>query len=583
MKYSYLILKLLIFNPVSAQYLQNSAINSRRIRPKPTFGNTFGNYESTNTADTARTSHNKISSNFPISSNFEIEADDDVDYPSNLISNDINSIRNKNLNLRDSKNLINPYLNPASSNRLSKNQPLRGSLSSLSRIRPKNTTIILMGRNAVLCKEPNKSWDTLKITVKSNLNGVLTSRCRNNVCGYLTRSTRSTVVVKYLADTFKNRGTWNEKIGTFNLDKILVADEANYECAFSYITEPNKIYSMNMVVIAPPRSNIIEASVLVDRSNHKASSYPAATNLASSLPLVRPSVANPEIINPNKNSGIVPGAVNIFICKAANSKPQAKIFWRWENMKKRPLDWHEQIEVVSTGKSGKLKTVTNTLIFTPKKEYDRQKILCVVEHEGLPTGRWTQSKQLNVQYKPIIHNIKRSGVNELTCMVSGNPPPQVAWTFTRNMDKNVNLGNSLFTPGQRHNNILTQKINGNKINLFHNRISPNDTIQCVAENAHGLEHKTVMVSSLINSYGRSNMWRWFKYFLVVALVIVILLIISFKVRQKMYDNDKAPTIYQSNLNGNSSSGNNKNSSENTIKYWSGFEEAKKMRILFRIA
>ena len=452
----------------------------------------------------------------------------------------------------------NPYLQGMSQS-INKREPLSGSISSLSRnLNRSNSTVILMGRSVVLCKEPNKSWDTLKITVKSP-NGKV--KCRKNVCGYLTRSSRNTVVVKYLDNSFKQRGTWSEKVGSLTLDKILVSDEASYTCTFSYITEPNRVYKLNMSVIAPPRSSIIEASVLVDRQYAGSNSLGARSSLNSvNYGSNRASIGRASNVynsaartgssnSNNRYNSIAPssqliqtqaGAVNIYVCKAANAKPQANIFWRWENMKKRPLDWHEQIEVTSGGISGKLKTVTNTLIFTPRKEYDRQKILCVVEHEGLATGRWTQTKQLQVQYKPSVRQIKRSGVNELTCIASGNPPPQVAWTFTRPVDRPAASSsfistNSLFSglsSSSRHHSVLTQKVSGNKINLFHNKISPNDTIQCVAENPHGVEYKSVLVSSLINSYGRSKMWTFFKYVLVFFIVAVVLSIIIFKVKQK---------------------------------------------------
>ena len=49
--------------------------------------------------------------------------------------------------------------------------------------------------------------------------------------------------------------------------------------------------------------------------------------------------------NNDKNSvgSMQPGAVNVFVCEAAGSRPAAKVFWRWENIKRRPLDWYEHL------------------------------------------------------------------------------------------------------------------------------------------------------------------------------------------------------------------------------------------------
>ena len=177
--------------------------------------------------------------------------------------------RNRQILSNDPKSLeLGSDKNPYRSDNSLINQrlPLVGSLDSFSNNyyrRYSNNSVVLMGRSSVLCREPDKRWDSLKITVFDSSSN--RPKCRRNVCGYLSRSTMSRVQVKYLASSFKTRGVWNEKLGQFSLDKLIVDDEAKYTCTFTYIAEPNKVTVLNLSVIAGPRASIREASVLVDR------------------------------------------------------------------------------------------------------------------------------------------------------------------------------------------------------------------------------------------------------------------------------------------------------------------------------
>ena len=52
-----------------------------------------------------------------------------------------------------------------------------------------------------------------------------------------------------------------------------------------------------------------------------------------------------------------------------------------------------------------LKKHFSFLVFQPKKIYNHLKVRCIVEHPALPGGRWTGTRELNVQFKPKIVKI----------------------------------------------------------------------------------------------------------------------------------------------------------------------------------
>lgn len=90
---------------------------------------------------------------------------------------------------------------------------------------------------------------------------------------------------------------------------------------------------MNLTVIAPPITSISPSSTLLDKSTE--------THLS----------------HPDKLSA---PAVNVFECSASKAKPAARVYWRWDNIKARPIDWLEQKEARSDI-YGKMTSVKNTL------------------------------------------------------------------------------------------------------------------------------------------------------------------------------------------------------------------------------
>lgn len=370
-----------------------------------------------------------------------------------------------------------------------------------------------------------------------------------------------------MQESLKNRAVFNQRHGQFILQNILVQDEASYKCAFSYITSHNVDQFMNVSVMAPPDNSILSTSVLIDKSvilgSKKSSLIAAKSGFSGSYDSITGTYSG--------NSGKTPSStsMNILVCQAAKSRPPAKVYWRWENPFSRPLDWFEQREEKPVSEYGSLVTTTNTLIFTPDKKYNRQSVRCVVEHPGIPGSRWTQTRKLSIQYRPVIKGFKRVGTHEILCKVDSNPPAEVTWSFIRQNDLRMAYS-SKFSVKTNSRSRLTSlynpsRVSGNRLNLYDNRLTANDTITCEASNVHGKVSKSINVGTIISGYGLAKVWGILKYVLAIVLLIACFsfVILQYSKRQRrLKDDDKNGQHMGPNgdfLKNGGNSGNSKNS------------------------
>lgn len=129
---------------------------------------------------------------------------------------------------------------------------------------------------------------------------------------------------------------------------------------------------------------------------------------------------------------------------------------------------------------------------------------CIVEHPALPGGRWTGTRELNVQFKPTIVKVFKKNYNTLECHVKSNPPATITW---------------MLKTGRSYYGYPDSKIIGKTLNLKENNLKSNDSVECIAENIHGRDLHTVKIKNVHSSYGKIAAWK----FSVAAAIIIFLI------------------------------------------------------------
>ncbi|XP_073711068.1 nectin-2 [Misgurnus anguillicaudatus] len=274
-----------------------------------------------------------------------------------------------------------------------------------------------------------------------------------------------------LKDRIKFIGNIAEKIGSVQLLGMRLLDEGIYTCIFNLFPSGPFEVNINVTVLVPPKGSV-------------------------------------------EGAPPVSGDVNVTLasCFATNARPAAKVLWRLG-----PLQSSLRIETSHTMHSNGTFTVVSNLVGSAIKQFNQQKVQCVVTHEALDK-ELVLDYSINVHYPPesvLIIPDKPIEPKEFQCMVDCNPEP-TNYTWSR-----VNKT----TPQHEGYKLLVAKLTPDFNGLY----------ICTASNQYGSSSGSLYIHVHSES---SSVCRVLLIIIIILIICAVVLLGVYAYRRKMKSNSQ---------------------------------------------